>query len=211
MRTSRRADPDRKEQLLATAQRLMLTKGFAATRVDEICKAAGLTKGAFFHYFDSKDAAGRATVERFARELVQAFQTAPFREKADPLERVYGYVDFTIEICKDAVLRKGCLVGAFSQELSDTHPEIRAVCAQTFVGWAQGLRQHLDDAKALYAPGASIDTRSLAYHFIAVLEGSLVLAKALQRVQIVEESLTHYRRYVQSVFSGGRRVQEGST
>src|SRR3546814_5382229 len=43
-------------KLVAAAQRTVRRKGYAATSVDEICVAAGVTKGAFFHPFVSKEA-----------------------------------------------------------------------------------------------------------------------------------------------------------
>jgi TetR/AcrR family transcriptional repressor of nem operon len=89
----------------------MLERGYPATTVDQICEAAGVTKGAFFHYFDSKEAVGRAVIERFVSELVETFGSGPFREIADPLERVYGYIGFTIDVCKEAILQDGCILG----------------------------------------------------------------------------------------------------
>lgn len=195
---------------MASAERLMLTKGFAATTVDEICDAADLTKGAFFHYFASKDAVGKATVERFALNLVRAFQGGAFHEKSDPLERIDGYIDFTAELCESAILQHGCLVGAFSVELAETHPEIRAVCGETFTGWAQGLSHELEAARARYAPDAAVDTQRLANHFIAVLEGALLLAKARQDPQVIAENLEHFRRYVRSLFGGSLEREDAA-
>ncbi len=199
MRTAWVHSPTR-EKLLNAAQRLMLAKGFAATTVDEICKSAGLTKGSFFHYFESKDHVSKATLERFASSMFQAFQTAPFLKKRDPLQRVYGYVDFAISMSRDPKIPNSCLLGTFAQELSDTHPEIRSHCARHFTQWAETLKQDLDEAKATYAPRAAIDTRSLAEHFIAIVEGSLILAKAKQDTEVMEKNLRHFKRYVKSLF-----------
>ena len=202
-----------KEKLLDAAQRLMLAKGFAATTVDEICEAAGLTKGSFFHYFTSKEELGKAALDRFVSTRSQALQQAPFLKKSDPLQRVYGYVDFVIEMSKNPEARNGCLLGHFAQELSDTHPEIRSRCARHFAEWAEGLTRDLDDAKRRYAPKAAVDTRSVAEHFIAIVEGSLILAKAKRDVGMVEKNLRHFKRYVKGLFeqrldkrgSGSRR------
>ena len=95
---------------------------------------------------------------------------------------------------------KGCLLGTFAQELSDTHPKIRSKCAARFREWAEGLKEDLDAAKAAYAPKARWETGSLAEHFIAVVEGGLILAKAKQDQTVIEESLRHFRRYLSSLF-----------
>jgi TetR/AcrR family transcriptional repressor of nem operon len=50
-------------KLLDAALSVIRTKGYSATSVDELCAAAGVTKGAFFHYFKSKDELGVAAEE----------------------------------------------------------------------------------------------------------------------------------------------------
>lgn len=199
MRTAQVHSPT-KEKLLDAAQQLMLTKGFAATTVDEICETAGLTKGSFFHYFESKEHLGKAVLDRYASAMFQAVQHAPFFKKRDPLRRVYGYVDFVIQMSKDPSVQNGCLLGTFAQELSDTHPEIRSLCAQHFGRWTEAFKRDLDAAKAKYAQRATLDTQGLAEHFIAVLEGSLILAKAKQEADVIEKNLAHFKRYLKSLF-----------
>jgi TetR/AcrR family transcriptional repressor of nem operon len=199
MRTAKSHSPA-KEKLLDAAQRLMLAKGFVATTVDEICEAAGVTKGSFFHYFESKETLGKAALDRFVGAKAQAIQQAPFLQKRDPLQRVYGYLDFMIHMSQTPEAKRGCLLGNFAQELSDTHPAIRSQCATHFAQWANAFKKDLDEAKAKCVPKASFDTQSLAEHFIAVVEGALILSKAKQDVRAVEKHLRHFKQYVKSLF-----------
>lgn len=199
-----RADSPAKERLLDAAQRLMLAKGFVATTVDDICEAAGLTKGSFFHYFDSKEDLAGATLDRFVAAKAASFRQAPFGKKRDPLQRVYGYLDFIIEMARQPGAPSGCLLGNFAQELSDTHPKIRTQCAGHFAQWTASFKRDPDEAKTEHAPRAPIDTESLAEHFIAVLEGALILAKTRQDRKPIEAHLRHFKRYVQSLFEGVR-------
>jgi TetR/AcrR family transcriptional repressor of nem operon len=199
MRTAQVHSPTKKK-LLDAAQQLMLAKGFAATTVDEICETAGFTKGGFFHYFESKEHLGKAVLDRYVSAMFQAVEHASFLKKRDPLRRVYGYVDFVIQISKDPTVQNGCLLGTFAQELSDTHPEIRSLCAQHFGRWTEAFKRDLDAAKAKYAQRATLDTQGLAEHFIAVLEGSLILAKAKQEPDVIENNLAHFKRYLKSLF-----------
>lgn len=189
-----------KEKLLEAAQQLMLVKGFPATTVDEICETAGFTKGSFFHYFESKEQLGKEVLDRFYCSLQQKVQQGSFRKNSDPLQRVYGYVDRFIEMSKNPELPSGCLLGNFTQELSDTHPEIRSLCAQRFAEWAAALKHDLDEAKTKYAPKAPFDTQSLAEYFIAVMQGSQILATAKQDKRVFEQNLQHFRRYIKNLF-----------
>lgn len=199
MRTAKTDSPTR-QKLLDAAQELMLAKGFSATSVDEICEAAGLTKGSFFHYFEDKEHLGRTVAERFYASMQEMVRSAPFLQLTDPLDRVYGRIDFLIGLSRDPKMAKGCLLGTFVQELAGTRPAIREVCAGCLEDSARGFKQDLDEAKAKYAPGAKWNTRSLADHLNAVVQGSIILAKAKQDRKVVEENLTHFKEYIKCVF-----------
>lgn len=199
MRTAQ-ADSPTKERLLDAAQGLMLSKGFAATTVDEICEAAKLTKGSFFHYFKSKDELGRVLLERFCadgQKLREAFAGAD----PDPLKRVYAYLDnVTKEVSRPPF--KGCLLGMFAQELCERSPKIRASCEEGFASWAEAFGGALAKAKAKHAPKKSFNPQGLAEHLIAVLEGSIILAKAQQDPGVFVRNLKHFKAYVKSLFEG---------
>jgi TetR/AcrR family transcriptional repressor of nem operon len=198
----RKVQPDSptREKLLDAAQELMLAKGYTATSVEEICDAAGLTKGSFFHYFESKEHLGRVLAQRFQASMQQRFQSAPFHQEQDPLARVFGFVDFLTEMSRNPVAAKGCLLGTFVQELAATHPEIRSVCASCFDEQANRLEQDLEEAKVRYAPAASWEARGLAEHLIAVMQGAIILAKAQQDRAVIAASLGHFRDYLTSLF-----------
>lgn len=197
------AHPPTKEKLLDAAQRLMLAKGFPATTVEEICEAAGLTKGSFFHYFKSKEDLGKAALEHYAERGLGTLESAAFRQKHDPLKRIIASIDFWIGRINDPSMECGCLLGNFAQELSDTHPEIRAQCVRYFDQWTTMLKQDFDAAKSAYRPRGRIDTRGLAEHYVAVVEGALLLTKATRDRKVFERTLAHLKRYIQTVFEGG--------
>ncbi len=205
MARTARTDSPTKARLLDAAQRLMLTKGYAASTVEEICNTAKLTKGSFFHYFESKEHLGKALLERFCQSAKQQHRQACC-EARDPLDRVFKALDCIAHMAERPTSANGCLLGTFAQELSDTHPEIRSLCARGFRDWTTGLKQELDEAKRLRRPKADIDTQSLAEHLVAVVEGSLILAKASRRPAIVRQSLTHVRRYLATLF--GERTRK---
>jgi TetR/AcrR family transcriptional repressor of nem operon len=205
---SRRAtDLATKDKLVAAAYRLMQTKGFVATGVEDVCAAAGVTKGAFFHYFPSKEALGLAVVEERVREYTCAFETAPFMKETDPLKRLHGYLDTVCALNHDATRPTGCLVGMFAQELAETHPEVRALCAQSFESLRRFLEGLIEEARAAYAPRAAIDVRSVADHFIAILQGALILARVRQDRRVIETQVEHFRAYLDALFGVGRTAK----
>src|SRR5882724_12130501 len=83
-----------KTKLLDAALTVIRTKGYSATTVDDICHAAGVTKGSFFHHFKSKDELALAAAEHFSEMADGLFAQAPYHAAIDPAARVLGYIDF---------------------------------------------------------------------------------------------------------------------
>lgn len=193
-------DAPTKTRLLDAAQELMLAKGFAATTVEEMCDAAKVTKGCFFHYFESKDQLGRELLERFCAQAARLHEACCGVEEHDPLKRVYQYLDGMIALSQDPVTGKGCLLGTFTQELSDVQPGMRKCCAEGFAAWAKQVGTLLAAAKAQHPPKTAFDPTELAEHFIAVLEGSLILGKARDNMKVVAQNIRHFKGYVKALF-----------
>lgn len=194
------ANPQTKEKLINATLQLMLAKGYTATSIDEICNKAHITKGGLFHYFDSKEDLGKAALERFYSSQDNLFKQAPFQRQKDPLKRLFGYVDFLIQVSTSPSVIKSCLVGNFSQELAPTQPDFRSLCNGYFSDWTCGFAKLLDEAKAKYPPKKKFDSQSVSDYLVTAIEGSLILYKAKQETKVIEENLMHYKKYLKSLF-----------
>jgi TetR/AcrR family transcriptional repressor of nem operon len=190
---------DARTKLLDAARAVIRAKGFSATSVDDLCRVAGVTKGAFFHHFPTKDALGVAAAEAWADMADALFSSADFHTHADPGDRILAYVDFRRAILVGATPDYTCLVGTMVQEAYDTSPAIRAACEASIVGHARTLEPDL--AAALAGGGRTdIDAMSLALHTQAVIQGAFVLAKARGGPAVAADSLAHLRRYLEFLF-----------
>jgi TetR/AcrR family transcriptional repressor of nem operon len=188
-------------ELLAAAVSVIRAKGYAATSVDELCAAAGVTKGAFFHHFKSKDALGVAVADHWSEMTGALFAEAPYQHHADPLDRVLAYVDFRKALLQGGVPDFTCLVGTMVQETYETSPTIRAACERSITGHAETLAADIEAAMRVrnLTPGWS--ARSLALHTQAVIQGAFILAKATGGAAIAADSIDHLRRYIEMLFS----------
>lgn len=189
-----------REKLLEAAFAVVRAKGYSATTVDELCQAAGVTKGAFFHHFESKEALGVAAAEHWSRTTGALFEQAPYHRHADPLDRVLAYVDFRKAILQGRIQEFTCLVGTMVQEAYDTHPVLREACAASITGHAATLVGDIAEAMALHGVEDEWTAESLAMHTQAVIQGAFILAKATGDAKIAVESLDHLRRYVELLF-----------
>jgi TetR/AcrR family transcriptional repressor of nem operon len=197
--TQKKATPTR-EKLLEAALGLMLENGYSATGVDDVCRAAKVTKGSFFHYFKTKEELGKSVLDHFWRMMQAGAAQSPHLQKEDPLERVLGWMDLVSERSREARTMKGCLLGTFAQELAQTHESIRKECDAKFCEWTGRLQKDLDDAVALHRPKGPIETASLADHLVASLEGAIILAKTRGDGRPIRETMDHLRAYVRSLF-----------
>lgn len=195
------AKMDARAKLLDAALSVIRHKGYSASTVDELCATAGVTKGAFFHHFRSKDALGVAAADHWSETTSALFAEAAYHRHADPLDRVLAYVDFRKSLIAGGVPDFTCLVGTMVQETYETAPEIRDACDRSISGHAATLVADIEAAMAergMVATGWT--AQSLALHTQAVLQGAFILAKAKGGAEVAKDSVDHLRRYIELLF-----------
>jgi TetR/AcrR family transcriptional regulator, transcriptional repressor for nem operon len=193
--------PTARTKLLDAALSVIRSKGYAATTVDDLCEAAGVTKGAFFHHFRSKDELAVAAADYWSEMTGGFFAAAPYHRHPDPLERVLGYIDFRKAILRGKVPEFTCLVGTMVQETYGTHPAIRDACARSISEHAARVEADIAEAMVKHNIKADWTAQSLALHTQAVLQGAFILAKAKGGPQVAAQSVDHLRRYVELIFN----------
>jgi TetR/AcrR family transcriptional regulator, transcriptional repressor for nem operon len=187
--------------LLDAALKVIRTKGYNATSVDDICTTAGVTKGSFFHHFASKEElAIEAT--RYWNEITGAlFSSAPYQQVQNPRERILAYIDFRAQIVQGDLADVTCLLGTMVQETYDSHPAIRAACREGIESHARTLVSTIEAAKVLYASQANWSAENLALYTQATLQGAFILAKAKGDSSIAVAFIAHLRSYVQNLLT----------
>jgi TetR/AcrR family transcriptional repressor of nem operon len=189
-----------REKLVDAATSVIRRKGYAATSVDELCAAAGVTKGAFFHHFPSKDTLAVAAADAWTENSGAMFARAPYHAFEDPLDRVLGYLEFRKSLLSGPVEDFTCLAGTMVQEAYLTHPEIRRACDASIGSHAATLQSDIAAAMKRHRIRARFTPQSLALHMQAVLQGAFILAKAASDAKVAEESVGHLIRYVELLF-----------
>ena len=196
-----------RDRLLAAALGVIRTKGYSATTVEDLCTAAGVTKGAFFHHFKSKEALAVAAANHWSEMTGAFFAAAPYHDHADPLDRVFGYIDFRKAILRGGVPEFTCLVGTMVQETYDSAPAIRDACNASIAGHAQKLAVDIEAAMAARGIVGSWTAKSLALHTQAVIQGAFILAKAQGSAAVAADSIDHLKRYVTLLFTEPKETQ----
>lgn len=183
-------------RLLDAAIDVIRASGLHATTVDDLCAAAGVTKGAFFHHFDTKEHLAVEAARHWSATTGELFAAAPYHDHVDPVDRVLGYVDFRAELIRGGTAEFTCLVGTMVQEAYATQPAVRDACYDSIFGHADTLVADITDALA-HNGDTDTDPVSLARHTQAVLQGGFILAKAADDPSVATDTIAHLRRYLQ--------------
>jgi TetR/AcrR family transcriptional repressor of nem operon len=192
-------------QILEAALRVIRAKGYTATSVEDLCTAAGVTKGAFFHHFKSKEDLGIAAARHWSEVTGELFAAAPYHRHADPLARVLGYLDFRKQLLTGDVAEFTCLVGTMVQETFESSPGIRAACEASISGHAEKIETDIAEAMRQRGLRTQWTAKSLSLHTQAVLQGAFILAKAKDDAKIAAASIDHLRRYIEFLFNPVRQ------
>lgn len=198
---ARKANPDTRDSLMEAAFGLIRKQGLSATSVDEICAAAGVSKGAFFHHFKSKDELAAEAGYHWSAVTEPVFEAAAYHAPADPLDRVLGYIDLRRDMTGGEIAEFTCFVGTMVQEAWMTSPAVQAAAWDSMSRHADALVPDIEAAKRARGLTADWSARSLALHMVAVVQGAFILAKASGDARLAGETITHLRRYVECLFA----------
>ena len=190
-------------RLLEAARDVIRAKGFAATSVDDLCRAADVTKGAFFHHFASKEDLAVAAAEGWTDRARPMFELPPHVRLEDPLDRLLGHIDFRLSMLDGPTEDYTCFVGTMVQEAYATNDRIRAACEASINAYCQALAPDIQAAMDVYGVPDDVTAIGLAQHVQSVLQGAFVLAKTTNDPAIARGTVTHLKRYVRMLFGAG--------
>jgi TetR/AcrR family transcriptional repressor of nem operon len=169
-------------------RRLALSKGFPAATVDEICDLAGVTKGSFYHHFSGKDDLGLAALEAYFTDVAEAFGGGDWAVVEDPVRRLHAFMAHAAEVSAGPVMAYGCLIGSMTLDMAESSPELRQRLSTMFADLRDvvaGLVSAAADER-----GRTVDAALFGDQFLAIIEGSIILAKAHQDPTAPRRALT---------------------
>ncbi len=189
-----------RQNILDACQALILQKGFSATSINDICKATGLTKGAFFYHYASKDELGKAVMSRWS-ELGEQIMSSVVG--ADPVETLFGCIDLMVSSATQSGNAVGCVVGEISQESGPSNSMLAEVAASSFDGAHARFQQMITDAADhLGVKQASEgEFARMAWSLQAAFQGSMVVARAKQDPAVITAVLNDYKQSLKARFS----------
>lgn len=192
------AVPDKKQRLLNATVSLMIQGGFSNTSVDEICKAAGVTKGSFFHYFTNKDQICFQAMELWTQGWCQILDSSHIYNIESRLARLDALFDVMEQAYLAPGIPHGCLVGTIAQERALISEEYKSHCSSHLDTWVERTQQLLDDAVAEKRPVMEFDTLEVSWWLCTFVQGTMLLSKLHTDHKITLSNIRHCRAYVRS-------------
>jgi TetR/AcrR family transcriptional regulator, transcriptional repressor for nem operon len=178
---------DTREKLVRTAERLMLRDGYAATRVDDVIHKAGLSKGSFYHLFDSKEALGLAALEHYFADRVGRLAAGTYATETDPLRRAQGFLKHASNVAAE-LWTTGCLLASFAADAAGSNRAISTALKKR----TSELRGLLVDWLGPFAT-PKITAADWADQFLICIEGSIVLARIYEDPTYLRRGLEQFR------------------
>ena len=193
-----------RQRLLDAAQRAVLEKGFAATSIDELIAECGLTKGGFFYHFQDKSDLAKALLRRYIDEDEQIYDRILSQARDlvdDPLQVFLVFLKLLADIMGDMPNgHPGCMVAVSCYYDRMFDREVRQINTEAALQWRRRFRGMLEDVGTRYRPREAVDLDELADMVSTLLEGGIVMAKALGDPVALKRQILTFRTLVQALF-----------
>ncbi|WP_332687920.1 TetR/AcrR family transcriptional regulator [Devosia sp.] len=193
-----------RERLLAIAETSVLAKGFAATSIEEVIAEAGITKSGFFYHFADKNALAHEMLQRYvvANDEIFGEHFGRAAELADdPLQSFLIGLKLLAETMADLPNgHPGCLIASvcYQERLFDS--TVRQLTMDSVHKWNAFFRERIDAIAAAHPPAEPVDLEQLASMMSCIVDGAIIMSKALGDPSILPKQILLFRSYIRLLF-----------
>lgn len=188
-----------KQKILNEASKLIHTKGFNNTSIQDILDATSVTKSNFYYHFDSKEHLGFEVLNaRMQWFYAHAIQPALDNPTLNPLQRIHAFLDQIRALGMSPLGELGCPFGNLAQEMSAIHEPLRQALSAFFRAGANQLEQCFEEGKQAGIFQEQLSSSRLAEFVLAQVQGTFLLRKTHKDPQIVERNIAMLRHLIDS-------------
>ena len=198
MKTSRNPEKTR-AHILAVAFREIYQKGFQGTSISDIVTKTDVTKGAFFHYFATKQDLGYALVDETLSSMILERWIAPLLAYKNPVQGILNRFKMNIESMPDESVCFGCPLNNLIQEMTPVDPGFHEKLKAVITLWIDENEKHLKKAQTLGYLKQDVNTHQLAEFVVMVEEAAFGMGKSLGGKEPHWTAYHALRRYMTSL------------
>jgi AcrR family transcriptional regulator len=193
-----------RERILDVAYESIVQKGFAATSVEELVEAAGITKSGFFYHFRDKNDMARQLFERFLAEdegIVETFELRARELSDDPLQSFLIFLNLYAQMMDDMeALHPGCMVASVAYQERMFDAELKQMNIDYILRMRNRFAEWLAEVSSEYPPKVNVDIGALADNLTAIIEGAIILSRSLQDQSLMGRQTRLFRNHIKLIF-----------
>ena len=193
-----------RERLMDLAYESIVEKGFAATSIEELVEAAGITKSGFFYHFRDKNDLARQLFERFLSEDEGIMETLEKRARElsdDPLQSFLIFLNVYAQMMDDMeALHPGCMVATVTYQERMFDAEVRQMNVDYLRRMRERFVRWLEEIVARYPPRIPVELDELADQLNVIVEGAIIQSKALRDESLMGKQTRLYRNHIKLLF-----------
>lgn len=195
-----------RERILDITQSAVLAKGFAGTSLDEVIFEAGITKSGFFYHFKDKNDLAKALLVRYLQQEDEIF-LGLFKQaddlSDDPLHSFLIFLKLFADMAADLPNgHPGCIVASYVYQDHLFSQDVRDINAEGLMIWRKRFRERFDAIVARNPMRIDVDLDTMADLVTSVIDGGIIMSKALHDPSLLPKQVMHYRSFVKLVFLG---------
>jgi AcrR family transcriptional regulator len=196
-----------RDRLVQAGLYLFWLQGYTATGVAQILERAKAKAGSFYYFFKTKEDLLLAVLDLYVQSLQPIVVQPVLSQIQDPLDRIFGILDFYRRNLIATSCTYGCPIGRLALEIPEEQTRIHKRLADNFDGWTAAVEKCLQDSISLLPTGT--DLKTLSQFVLTVMEGGVMQARAHRAVEPFDASVQHLREYFRLLQS--QRQREGDS
>jgi len=197
---------DTRERLLVIAEQSVLDKGFAATSIDELIAAVGITKSGFFYHFKGKEELAKALLQRYIdreEEMLNDLFRRARELHEDPLHGFLVGLKMFAEMMSDLPDgHPGCLVASYCYQENLFRKDVVALNQEAVLAWRRRFRKIFDQIAERYPPRLDVDFDALADMVSVLVDGGIIISKVVRDKNVLPQQVMLFREYIRVIFLG---------
>lgn len=193
-----------RERIMTVAENIILQKGYSGTSIDEVIAASYITKGGFFYHFKGKNDLAKQLILRYLDEDRKIF-TGLFAQATDlsedPLHQMLIFLKLLADMMGNLHSKHpGCLIASYTYESEQFDDEIRQLVVDNILSWRELFSDYLDKIDERYSRVIETSTDELADMLTSIIEGGIVISKALNDPNLLVQQILQYRAYIRLLY-----------
>ena len=178
-----------RERLLEIGAQAIAEKSFNSCGLAEILQRAGVPKGSFYHYFESKEHFGVALIEKASAQYVELLRPILGDRRRSPLERLRAVFELSRAECLANGAARQCLIPKLALETSQLSETVHSAVKCAYDQWSALLAGVIREAQAAGEVGRAHEPERLANVLVMLWEGATIRMQIDRSLQPVDDFL----------------------